>query len=41
MSSTMESVEQVEAAVDQLARDAGLDEDTALSHGNGGPRSGY
>ncbi|MGH9562186.1 MAG: ATP-binding protein [Terracidiphilus sp.] len=27
MSSTMESVEQVEAAVDQLARDAGLDED--------------
>ena len=27
MSSTMESVEQVEAAADQLARDAGLDED--------------
>lgn len=27
MSSTMESVEQVEAAVDQLGRDAGLDED--------------
>ncbi len=27
MNSTMESVEQVEAAVDQLARDAGLDED--------------